>query len=170
MTYGIESVGNEIYHFNGLTLNMDMRDDLSRLYIKYLSKTKFFNHKSLEHVCRNFSHFIERWQKIAIAQANRKREFFLDPQMVDFISTVFKFTSEDIIVNAQSQNAPMILRNDIAKPDRLIFFVLQEDIYNSIRQQLESLGFKEDQDFFDVTELIFKNPLHCVQNRIIRDM
>lgn len=171
MTYEkIEEVSREIYHFNGLTLNMDMGDPWTRLYIKYLVKTKFFDHKSLEHVCRRFSHFVERWQKIAWASANRKREFFITPPMFDLISRAFNLTSEDIVVNAQSPDLGKIIHDDILKRDRVMFFMLPDDIYESIRGQLETLGFTEDRDFFSVTELVFQNPLIHVQNRIIRDM
>ena len=150
----------EILHYAGGAYGIDFDDNYNRLWFKYYCQSPFYSAKSVMNLADVSRESIKRanqlWKKIANLSANRRRGFFIYPQDAEKVVELIGKNEDAIGLNAQFPNALDNLIETIQEyRGEIMFFInVNNDEYIKIRDTLINLGFKKDEDFFNVKELV----------------
>ena len=176
-------IANEIYHYCGGSLGIDMKVSINRLWFSYFIKTPFCNPNAFENIAARYDEILEQFrqlddnrrnlfQKILKASLNRRRIFFVCPNDETTIFGAFGRRDDDIIIDATRENAPAFMFQIAEKfRDHIVIFIcIASKNYPEICRELLVLGLNENENFFNGLDLITSNRVVYYENSIVRAM
>ena len=176
-------IANEIYHYCGGSLGIDMKVSINRLWFSYFIKTPFCNPNAFENIAARYDEILEQFrqlddnrrnlfQKILKASLNRRRIFFVCPNDETTIFRAFGRRDDDIIIDATRENAPAFMFQIAEKfRDHIVIFIcIASKNYPEICRELLALGLNENENFFNGLDLITSNRVVYYENSIVRAM
>ena len=156
-------VRDRILHYTANTLRLDAEDIFNRLWLKYFSKTPWFNESTL-------GNLYEGVKKIYVEQKNfaaqisalisgKTRAFFVAPNQIEAVRQIFYVKPNEEIIAADSPESLQRVANSLAARDK-VFFVFLPNEYPIVQQNLSRAGFVEGADFLNA--MLFLSDAHGV--------
>ena len=155
-----EPLSKKIYHYAGgsfgFGLGLNMSDALNRLWMKYFSKTPWFDKETIERIYEGFLSVQNKLNKAALnlsaSMSGKTRAFLITEDKLDLLLENFS-VREDEEVFLLKDGMPVQKIFDVMEVARgeKIFFVLAANFPFNI---LEKAGFVRGEDFFNGLELL----------------
>ena len=149
--HGHTSIGKVIYHYASLACTLEMRDPFNRLWMKYFSKTPWFNTETVEHLYERFNQIHVGLKnsmiQISAAMSGKTRAFFTAPANVDALKKIFLVRDDEEIILAENQSSLQKLIDAMnASRGKKVFIILLP--YFPF-QALTEAGFVFGRDFLN---------------------
>ena len=155
-----EPPAKKIYHyaggFHGVGVGLDMRDPFNRLWLKYFSKTPWFDEDMFARLCEKFLQAQADLKKSALnllaATTEKPRVLVSTDQQLEVLVENFS-VREDEEVLIMNHGTPLKSLIDLMSAQRgKKFFLLM--LPNFPFKVLEEAGFVRGEDFFDGLEFL----------------
>ena len=146
-----------IYHYVGDSLKLNQPDNFNQLWLKYFTKTPFFNEdtiKNLYSVTRQI--YIQEKRllvNISAIMSGKTRAFFVQSSSAEAIKKIFHCKPEEEFIIADAQDSVENLINSMKLYDgKKIFFIFVVN-FPPIYDFLIKSGFAPGKNFVNVAEL-----------------
>lgn len=143
--------GEKIYHYIADTLNLDCNDKLNALWLKYFSKTPWFNFEMINNISDGIKKlYIEQKNfavKISAIISGKERAFFVHRNNLEAVKNIFGIKDSEEIIFADSPDSLKKLVQAVGSGDKLFFILVSN--YSMIQSVLSQQGFVQDKNFID---------------------
>ena len=167
------NIGKKIYHYSDHKIKLNMNDPFNRLWMRYFSKTPWFNGEMIGRLYAGF-------EKIHIALKNsminlsaimsgKTRAFFVTPDDLEVIKEIFSIQSGEEIIFADN---PQSLKKLIAimkrsRGKKVFFIMLPQFPFNILIKE----GFVFGKDFLNGMEFLSEeNGVPLNSYSLVKDM
>ena len=150
------TLAEEIYHFAGAGLNIDMRDPFNRLWMRHFIKTPWFDEDSIGRLHAGFQQIQlglkSSMIKLTTLMSGKTRGFVVSKSDVDAIKKLFAVRNdEELITIDRDTSRQEIFERMNASRGKKIFFVF---VPNFPFVNFEKLGFVYGKDFLNGLEFL----------------
>ncbi len=148
----------KIYHYAGRGyLGMDTDSEHNKLFLKYFSKTAWFNLNIFERIYQVTNQINNQGKifafQVSLLMNGKKRVFFTFTSLLEPIKRfVGNGNEEFVVVDENSSLEPLVKAMNKGK-DKKVFFIMVDD-YDTIKNYLTRAGFKEFEHFINATVFI----------------
>ncbi len=145
-----------IYHCTKPTLELNINEPFNRLWIKYFSKTPWFDENTIGRLYEGFEQMYAKLKgslrNLSVIMNGKTRAFFTLPEIVEAIRLIFSVRQDEKIIPIENQKSLQMLiaamKNSQGK--ELFFIVYPNFPFKVLTQE----GFVQDRDFVNGWEFL----------------
>lgn len=151
-----ETVTRKIYHYTDYSLQLDINDPFNLLWMRYFTKTPWFDSITLGRLYEGFQQVHIRLKKsivnLSAIISGKTRAFCVVPESVDELKKVFHIRDDEEIILLENQESLQKLIDAMKKSQgKKVFIVMERNFpFNALTQA----GFVFGRDFLNGLEFL----------------
>ena len=148
----------KLCHYVGNSANFNMRDNFSRLWMKYFLQTDWFNleviHRIYECIQELENQSQEKLLDLSAKISGKRRIFFAELNNFNSLKKIFKITDAEEIIDGTKPDAEKILLQKMKEFHGAGFFILLVRNFDAMKNFLAAENFVEGKDFMDAMKFL----------------
>ena len=161
--FGDYRTDNRICHYIstslGIGVTLNTKDSFSKLWLKYFSKTPFFNEDTIgllyEGVQQLYIQQKNFARQVSALISGKTRVFFVQPNTLDAVRQIFYIQPNEEIILADSPASLQNLINSMQSSNgQKVYFLLLPNEFSQVQEMLTRAGFTAGKDFLNAMEFL----------------
>ena len=151
-----EPVENKIYHYTDFALQLDMKDPFNLLWMKYFTKTPWFDSATIGRLYEGFQQVHIRLKKsvvnLSAIMSGKTRAFCIVPENINELKKVFHVHKDEEIIPLENKASLQKLIDSMkASQGKKIFIIMDRNFPFNV---LTQAGFAFGKDFLNGMEFL----------------